>query len=106
MLKYMEHYFTAILDGAEDLPVILAGMSGKNRRIVSVAGKHQGFLYIRIYRDAEQFVSFPSDLLTDEAPLLPLDIPLAEGQICKAGYYNNTGDTEDAHIVIGYEETG
>jgi len=106
MLKYMIHYFSVILDGEETIPLILAGMAGKNRRIVSVAGIHSPLLYIRIYRDAELFVDFPSELLTDEAPLLPMDMPLAEGQICKAGYYNNTGGTRDGHIVIGYEETG
>ncbi len=106
MLKYKTHRFASIADGAEDLTDILAGMSGKSRRIVSIAGEKTDLQYIRVYRDGEQIVNVISDLLTSSAPFLAMDLPLAEGQLCKVGYWNNTGGavtTQD--IIIGYEES-
>jgi len=108
MLKYKKHTFASILDGAEDLTDLLAGMSGKNRRIVSLSGEHTALLYFRLYRDAEQIVDIPCDMIQAASPQwIPMDIPLAEGQLLKAGYYNNTtGTVTVQEIVIGYEETG
>ncbi len=106
MLKYKKHVFTTIADGDEDLTDILAGMSGKGRRIVSVWVSPDDLAYIRVYRDANQIVDFNSFLLTAQAPILPMDLPLAEGELCKAGFYNNTGAGITPAITIGYEETG
>jgi len=106
MLKYKRHRFASIADGAEDLIDMLAGMTGKNRRVVSFVGEKTDVQYIRIYRDAEQFVDMISDMLTTTFPFLPLDIPLAEGQLLKVGYWNNTGGPiTNQDICIGYEET-
>ena len=107
MLKYKKHRFTSIADSIEDLTDILAGMSGKNRRIVSIATPQTTSLYIRVYRDAEQIVDFESVKLTTTSPFLPMDLPLAEGQLCKAGFLNSTGGTvTNQDVMIGYEETG
>jgi len=105
MLKYKTHRFASIADGAEDLNDMLAGMSGKNRRVVSINGEQTDLQYIRIYRDAEQFVDVISDSLTAYAQFLPLDIPLSEGQLLKVGYWNNTGGVvTNQDICIGYTE--
>jgi len=81
-------------------------MSGKNRVIKHVITSRTGHLWIRIYRDAEQFVDFQCDLLAEHLPMLPVDIPLAEGQLCKAGFLSlGTADTSPT-IHIGYEESG
>lgn len=107
MLKYKKHRFTSIADTIEDLTDILAGMSGKDRRIVSIVSQQTANLYIRVYRDAEQIVDIESDSLTSAAPFLPMDLPLAEGQLCKAGFLNSSGGTlTNLDITIGYTESG
>jgi len=107
MLKWKRHRFASILDGVEDLTDIIAGMSGKNRVIKYITGPQTSLLYFRVYRDAEQIVDFRCNYITSAMPLLPMDLPLAEGQLCKAGFYNNTTGTVSAiDIIIGYEETG
>ncbi len=106
MLKYKKYVFPTIADGDEDLTDMLAGMSGKNRRIVSLMATPDDLAYIRVYRDADQIVDLNSFLLTATAPILPMDLPLAEGQLCKVGFYNNTGGGITPAIAIGYEETG
>lgn len=107
MLKYKKHRFTSIADTIEDLTDILAGMSGKDRRIVSIVAQQTANLYIRVYRDAEQIVDIESDSLTSAAPFLPMDLPLAEGQLCKAGFLNSTGSPlTNLDITIGYTEVG
>lgn len=107
MLKWKRHRFASIADGVEDLIDILAGMSGKNRVIKFITGPQTDLLYFRVYRDAEQMVDFRANYVTSGAPLLPVEIPLVEGQLCKAGFYNNTGGPVTVlDIIIGYTETG
>ena len=106
MLKYKKIIFPEILDGAEPLETMLAGMSGKNRKLVALMGEQTDLLYLRVYRDGEQMIDVKSDFLAAGAPILPCDIPLAEGQMLKVGYYNNTtGTVTTQEIVIGYEES-
>lgn len=105
MLKYKRITFASIVDTKEDVRTILAGMSGKNRRIVSISATPDDTFYIRVYRDAEQIVDVNSYALTVEAPFLAMDLPLAEGQVCTAGFLNSTGGTvTDRDITIGYTE--
>lgn len=107
MLKYKRYSFASIADGSEDLSDMLSGQSGKNRKVVSFTGEQTSLQYIRIYRDAEQVVDLVSDALTSTFPFLTLDIPLAEGQLLKVGYWNNTGGAVTTQeVCIGYEETG
>lgn len=91
----------------EELDDTLAGMAGKNR-VIKFLGSSQrvALVRLRVYRDAEQFVDYDCNLLTDEAPLIPMDIPLAEGQLCKVGIYNGATSVKTSIISIGYEETG
>ncbi|MBA7474042.1 hypothetical protein ES707_09389 [subsurface metagenome] len=105
MLKYKRYAFTSIAATSERLTDILAGMAGKNRRIVSVFCNPCTNLFIRVYRDAEQFVDCRSHLCTDYAPLLPMDLPLVEGQLCKAGFYNATSSAITSAVIgIAYTE--
>lgn len=108
MLKWKKHVFEDIGAGVEDLTDILAGMSGKNRVIKKVAFPITANLYVRFYRDAEQFVDFQCSLLSavNVTPMIDIDIPLAEGQLCKAGFYKSTGTETTPAIAIAYEETG
>ncbi|GAI88581.1 unnamed protein product [marine sediment metagenome] len=105
MLKYKKHRFTSILTKVEDTIDILAGMAGKNRRIVSLITQQTTDLYIRVYRDADQIVDFESDNVDSHAPFIPMDLSLVEGQLCKAGFYNDKATTvSNVDITIGYTE--
>lgn len=106
MLKWKKYKFPTIANNVESLTDILAGMSGKNRVIKFITGDIDSDIYIRVYRDADQIVDFECDLITAESPLLPMDLPLAEGDLCKAGFYNEAAGNVTPTIAIGYEETG
>lgn len=106
MLKWKSYKFPAIANNAESLVDILAGMAGKNRRIVKIAGDIDADIFIRVYRDAEQIVDIECDLPTTAQPFVDMDLPLAEGQQCKAGFYNLAAGSVTPTIAIGYEETG
>ena len=105
MLKYKSHKFAAIANNVESLTDMLAGMSGKNRRITSITGDIDSDIYLRVYRDAEQIVNFECDLLTAQSPMLPMDLPLADGQACKVGFYNEAAGSVTPTVTIGYEES-
>ncbi len=105
MLKWKSFKFGTIANGVELLTDILAGMSGKNRVIKFITGDIDSDISLRLYRDAEQFVDIECDLITTSAPLLPVDIPLAEGQLCKAGFNNTAAGSVTPTIAIGYEES-
>lgn len=105
MLKYKRVTVPDTLAGKERLTDMLAGMAGKNRHIVSVSCTGLDGDFLRVYRDSDQIVDCDNKLLTDAAPWLPMDLPLAEGQQCKVGEYVQANET-DIQIVIGYTETG
>ncbi len=106
MLKW-KRFSIRVEAAVEELNDTLAGMSGKNRVVRFLATTQRtSFVRLRAYRDAEQFVDYDCDLVTDEAPLIPMDIPLAEGQLCKVGIYNGSTTVKTSVIAIGYEETG
>ncbi len=89
----------------EKLEDILAGMSGKNRVIKYITIEDKVATdYLRVYRDAEQIVDIQATQLTDNAPFLLMDLPLAEGQLCKVGHLSTSGTTARV-ITIGYEES-
>lgn len=104
MLKWKSYKFGTIANNTESLNDLLAGQSGKNRVIKFITGDIDSDIYIRAYRDGEQFVDFECDLITTSAPLLPVEIPLAEGQLCKVGFYNLAAGNVTPTIAIGYEE--
>ena len=106
MLKWKKFKFADVTVGLELLTDILAGMSGKNRVIKFVASPTTANLWVRVYRDAEQVVDFRCAHLTSLMPMIPMDLPLAEGQLCKAGFYMDTGTATTPTIAIGYEEAG
>lgn len=105
MLKWKTYKFSAIANNTESLTDLLAGMAGKNRVVKFVTGDIDSDIYLRLYRDADQFVDFECDLITTSAPLLPVDIPLAAGQQLKAGFYNVSAGSVTPSIAIGYEES-
>lgn len=105
MLKWKTVKFSTIANNVETLTDILAGMSGKNRVIKFISADIDSDIFLRVYRDAEQFVDYECDLLTTQSPILAVDIPLTEGQLCKAGFYNSAAGNVTPSIAIGYEES-
>ena len=104
MLKWKRVSSGVLTLNAEVLVDILAGMAGKNRVIKKISFTPTDNKYLRVYRDAEQVVDYDSYTLTGEYPVLEMDLPLAEGQQCKVGFYNASGATTAIEISIGYEE--
>lgn len=106
MLKYKRLKTATLTSGEETIAQILAGMAGKNRRIVSISTAPLAKMYLRVYRDAEQIVDMSSERCTSAAPWAKMDLPLADGQVCNAGFYNDGAASTDAkQITVGYEET-
>lgn len=105
MLKWQTFEVAKGAAGVETIIDLIAGMSGKNRNIRYVAAPKTTNLYVRVYRDAEQIVNFDTDLFTTGSTLLPVDIPLTEGQTCKGGFYSSSLGAATYKISIGYEET-
>lgn len=106
MLKYKTVAIVAPTTGNDNLVDIIAGMAGKNRVILSIACTATGDDHLRLYRDAEQIVDCNNKLLTDEAPWLPMELPIAEGQQVKVGIYPEAIRTDTYEITIGYTEAG
>ncbi|GAI87244.1 unnamed protein product [marine sediment metagenome] len=106
MLKYKRVDIIDPKQGSDNLVDIIAGMAGKNRHIVSIATGGFGEDYLRLYRDAEQILDCDCILLTEAAPWLPMDLPLAEGQQVKVGLYPSADRVGNYQITIGYTETG
>ena len=106
MLKWKKHKFASIANNVESLTDLLSGMSGKNRVIKFITCTIDADIYIRVYRDADQIVDFACDLITTSAPFLAMDLPLAEGALCKVGFYNEAAGAVTPTIAIGYEEAG
>lgn len=104
MLKWKKFKFSSIANNVESLTDILSGLSGKNRVIKFITATIDSDIYIRVYRDADQIVDFACDLITTAAPFLAMDLPLAEGQLCKIGFYNEAAGSVTPTITIGYEE--
>lgn len=104
MLKWKRIEVTAAAT-TEKIEDVLAGMSGKNRVIKHLAeGSHSTQERLRVYRDADQIVDIDANLLTAQAPFLSMDLPLAEGQLCKIGFYNGSAAEHTRYIAIGYTE--
>lgn len=106
MLKWKTVNIAFTVEYEEVVEDVLAGMSGKNRVIKYFGCPFHTLMNLRVYRDAEQVVDVAVTLFTDYFTLLPVDIPLAEGQFCKAGFKMTGAGTTTRQLIIGYEETG
>lgn len=105
MLKWQTFEVAKGAAGVETIVPILAGMAGKGRVIKFIAAPKTQYLYVRAYRDAEQIVNFDTNLFTTGWTLLNVDMPLAEGQLCNAGFYSSSLGAATYNLSIGYEES-
>ena len=104
MLRYKRITTGTLTSGVETILEILSCPKGKKYRIVSISTAPLALMYLRVYKDAEQIVDCASLDLTTTAPLLPMDLTLDVGQVCKAGFYNNGAVTTAKEITIGYKD--
>jgi hypothetical protein len=104
MLRYKRITTGTLTSGVETIAEILSCPKGKKYRIVSISTAPLALMYLRVYRDAEQIVDCASLDLTTAQPLLPMDLSLDTGQVCKAGFYNNGAVTTAKEITIGYKD--
>jgi len=104
MLRYKRINTGSLPAGVETILEILSCPIGKKYRIVTISTVPVSTLYLRVYRDAEQIVDCASSDMTTAAPLLPMDISLGVGQVCKAGFYNNSTTHAAKEITIGYKD--
>ena len=105
MIKVKRIKTGTLTSGVETLYDILAGMSGKNRVIISITTLPLDNQYLRVYRDADQIVDVNSLHLVAGFPWLKMDLPLTEGQQCKVGFWNDGAVTTAKHITIIYTES-
>jgi len=106
MLKWKNFKMDTVEATDEDLVDALSGMSGRNRVIKHLLFDQNADVYVRVYKDANQIVDLESTMNGTTFRIIPMDLPLVEGEICKIGYYNKTGTCTTPDIAIGYEEAG
>jgi len=104
MIKVKRIKTDTLTASEETLKNILAGLAGKNRRIIAITTLPLDKQILRVYRDATQIVDMNSLHLVAASPWLHMDLPLAEGQQCNVGFYNDGAVTTAKHITIIYEE--
>ena len=104
MLRYKRITTATLTDGKETIAEILSCPKGKKYRIVTIATAPLASMYLRVYKNAEQIVDAASTDMTTAAPLLPMDMRLDVGDVCRAGFYNNGAATTAKEITIGYRD--
>ena len=109
MLKWKSVKLDTFVQGEEELKPVLAGMARKNRVIKSILADSETGCQLRVYRDADQIVDLDSTMLSISTTpafrfTLPMDLTLAEGQLCNIGYYGLSAGATTPDIAIGYEE--
>jgi hypothetical protein len=106
MLRYKRITTATLTSGVETIAEILSCPKSKKYRIVSISTAPLAGMYLRVYKNAEQIVDAASIDLTTAAPMLPMDVPLETGDVCKAGFFNNGAATTAKEITIGYKDEG
>jgi len=105
MLRYKTIETATLTVGKEIIAEILSCPKGRKYTIVSIHVAPLDGMLLRVYRQAEQVVDINSIAMTSAAPLLPMNIPLDVGMVCKAGFYNDSGgNTAARRITVGYTD--
>jgi hypothetical protein len=105
MLKWKTAPVQITVAGTEVTVDIIGYQAGRNRTIKYISGPQTTNLWFRAYRTAEQVVDFDTKLLNTGMTLLPVDVPLKEGDIFKAGFIDKGVGVGTYNVAIGYEET-
>lgn len=106
MLKWKTTPIVISVAGSEVTADVLGYLAGKDRKIKYMAGPKTASLWMTAYRTAEQCVEFDTNIFTTGMTLLPVDIPLKEGDVFKAGFRDKGAGAATYNVLIGYEENG
>jgi len=104
MLRYKRITTATLTDGSETIAELLSGQKAKKYRIVSISTAPLAGMYLRVYKNAEQIVDAASIVMTTAAPHLPMSLDIEQGDVVRAGFYNNGAATTAKEITIGYED--
>jgi hypothetical protein len=91
--------------GSEVTRDMLSFETGKTRTVKYISGPQTTNLWIACYRTSEKVVDFDTKLLNTGMTLLPVSIPLKEGQVFRAGFRDKGAGAGTYNITVGYEET-
>ncbi len=91
--------------GSEVTRDIVSYQAGKQRTIKYVSGPQTTNLWLACYRTSEKVVDFDTKLLNTGMTLLPVDIPLKEGDVFRAGFRDKGAGAGTYNVSVGYEET-
>lgn len=104
MLRYKRITTPTLTNGVETLSDILSAHKTKKYRIVSVSTAPLAGMYLRVYKNSDQIVDAASIDLTTAAPMLPMDLSIETGDVCKVGFFNNGAATTAKEVTIGYRD--
>lgn len=104
MLIWKNQAVVISVAGSEVTVDILGHEAGKTRTIKYVAGPQTTNLWLACYRTSEKVVDFDTKLLNTGMPLLPVSIPIKEGQIFRAGFRDKGAGAATYNVAVGYEE--
>jgi len=104
MLRYKRINTATLTDGSETIGELLSGQKSKKYRIVSISTAPLASMYLRLYKNAEQVVDAASIAMTTAAPFMPMDVEVEQGDVVRAGFYNDGAATTAKSITIGYTD--
>ncbi|MBA7538867.1 hypothetical protein ES705_31144 [subsurface metagenome] len=104
MLRYKRIETGTLTQNKELIYEILSGLEGKRFKVVSISTAPLANCFLRVYRNAEQIVDAASIIMTDEAPILPMDLPVGIGQTVRVGFLNESVTDTAKFITIGYRD--
>lgn len=105
MLVWKTEAVQIVTAGTEVTRDILAFEAGKTRTIKYIGGPQTTNLWFACYRTSEKVVDFDTKLLNTGFTLLPVNVPLKEGQIFRAGFRDKGAGAGTYNVAVGYEET-
>ncbi|GAH58827.1 unnamed protein product, partial [marine sediment metagenome] len=98
--------FTTVRHSRQDVTGTIPVKLDHNFRFLIYTVDRECLSFTYGYRDVEQIVDCDCINLTDGAPWLLMDLPLAEGQQVKIGIYPPVPRVKTYQITIGYTEAG
>jgi hypothetical protein len=88
MLRYKRITTGTLTNGVETIGDLISCPKGKKYTIKTIATAPLADMYLRLYKNSEQIV----------------DLTLNEGDVVKAGFFNNGAATTAKQITIGYTD--
>lgn len=104
MLVWKNETVVISVAGSEVTRDMVGYEAGKTRTIKYVSGPQTTNLWLACYRTSEKVVDFDTKLLNTGMTILPVDIPIKEGQMFRAGFKDKGAGAGSYNVAVGYEE--